>query len=140
MRPSEKRKIVVRLDSFGPIYFMLNGSYLVDKAPENYPGKLLKGKYAYVHHIVWWQHTGEVPKKGFSIHHKDANRFNNALSNLELLSTNEHAALHNRNRRKPTVHGTLNAWRHHMCRCPECRLCYNKYQREYKRKIRGSLA
>ena len=45
------------------------------------------------HVYVWISHNGEVPK-GYHVHHKDENKANNDISNLELLSTEEHLSLH----------------------------------------------
>lgn len=59
-----------------------------------------KGKALHVE--VWTQAHGPIPE-GFEIHHRDHNRSNNALSNLELLEGSEHARLHSRtpeNRRR----------------------------------------
>ena len=55
-----------------------------------------------LHVEVWTQAHGPIPE-GFEIHHRDHNRSNNALSNLELLEGSEHARLHSRtpeNRRR----------------------------------------
>lgn len=50
-----------------------------------------KGKALHVE--VWTQAHGPIPE-GFEIHHRDHNRSNNALSNLELLEGSEHARHH----------------------------------------------
>jgi hypothetical protein len=46
-----------------------------------------------LHRAVWEYHNGPIPK-GFHVHHKDNNRANNSLENLELLSHTDHAKLH----------------------------------------------
>lgn len=53
----------------------------------------INGKCIDEHRHVWMQHYGEIPK-GYVIHHKDGNKMNNDISNLELkpmpLHTREH--------------------------------------------------
>lgn len=45
-------------------------------------------------HVYVWEHfNGEVPK-GFHVHHKDMNKGNNEIDNLEILSAKEHEKLH----------------------------------------------
>lgn len=52
------------------------------------------GKRQQMHRYVWEKHFGEIPK-GYDIHHKDHNRTNNDISNLELLTKSEHASKYN---------------------------------------------
>lgn len=47
----------------------------------------------YEHHLVWEQAFGSIPE-GYEIHHKDGNKLNNSLSNLQLITRSEHARLH----------------------------------------------
>lgn len=50
--------------------------------------KLLKeGKriHHYVHRLVWKTFVGEIPK-GYEVNHKDHNKANNSLNNLELVT------------------------------------------------------
>lgn len=48
-----------------------------------------------MHCYVWSYYNGEIPK-GYEVHHKDLNRYNNDISNLELLEKHEHKKLHGR--------------------------------------------
>lgn len=50
-----------------------------------------KGKR--LHRTVWEYHNGEIPK-GYHIHHKDEDRYNNNISNLELVLGNAHLSRH----------------------------------------------
>lgn len=50
-----------------------------------------------LHIAVWTHHNGEIPK-GFHVHHKDRNRANNSIGNLELLPASVHMALHQEGR------------------------------------------
>lgn len=45
------------------------------------------------HRDVWKKYNGIIPK-GYHIHHKDGNFFNNDISNLECLSPKEHSSEH----------------------------------------------
>ena len=38
------------------------------------------------HRLVYWLYHGELPKEGYEIDHKDSDRSNNAISNLQILS------------------------------------------------------
>src|SRR5689334_9661561 len=46
-----------------------------------------------LHRVVWEYHHGPVPK-GYHVHHKDHDRANNQIGNLELLTPKEHLAHH----------------------------------------------
>jgi hypothetical protein len=46
-----------------------------------------------LHRYVWEFYNGPIPK-GYHIHHKDFNKANNDISNLQLLSFEEHEKLH----------------------------------------------
>lgn len=73
---------------------MKNGSYELVVAPDEYPGKLYRGRYAYEHRVVWWQNTGEMPSG--EIHHINGDKRDNRFENLKLLPTEEHNRLHNK--------------------------------------------
>lgn len=51
------------------------------------------GKRERLHEYVWRISNGEIPK-GYQIHHKDRNKDNNEIDNLELLSAKEHMTVH----------------------------------------------
>lgn len=50
-------------------------------------------RYRFMHNIVWEQHYGEIPD-GMYVHHKDHNKLNNDISNLELVDALQHKRLH----------------------------------------------
>lgn len=64
----------------GEVYYIDNGGYY-------------RGKKGLLHRIVWQRANGEIPK-GCCIHHRDEVKTNNALSNLELLTTAQHNKHH----------------------------------------------
>ena len=67
--------------------------------------KYSKGKYMqsskgvggeqYLQRAVWKAAHGNIPK-GYEVHHKDHNTLNNRLSNLALVKSGEHQAMHNK--------------------------------------------
>jgi hypothetical protein len=65
----------------------------------NQSGKYFKAtswrKYgkSLLHRDVWTFYNGAIPK-GFHIHHKDKNKANNDISNLELKKVGDHASEH----------------------------------------------
>lgn len=48
-----------------------------------------------LHRAVWIKYKGNIPK-GYHIHHKDENKDNNNIENLELLSVSQHAKFHSK--------------------------------------------
>lgn len=89
---------------------MKNGPYEMIVAPEGYPGKKYRGRYAYEHIVVWWQFHGQVPPKGYEIHHKDMNHRNNKPDNLMLVSCSEHRKLHGRLRHEKSRKELICPW------------------------------
>lgn len=45
-------------------------------------------------HVWVWKHHYGCLKKGFHIHHKDGNKSNNDIENLEMISAHDHLSLH----------------------------------------------
>lgn len=80
------------------------------KAPPDYPGKTYNNGNCLLHHLVWWQNTGETVPKGFVLHHKNEDKFDNRFENLELLSNSVHASHHAEDKRVEPLHLT----------CPVC--------------------
>lgn len=55
--------------------------------------KPIDGKRRLLHRYVWFTHNGEIPK-GFNVHHKDEDKRNNDISNLELMTKSDHSKYH----------------------------------------------
>lgn len=50
-----------------------------------------------LHRLIWQDgNKAEIPK-GMHIHHKDGDRANNSLNNLQLITASEHARIHGQN-------------------------------------------
>ena len=75
---------------------IING-YRAIYSPEN--ASAMKNKnhrgYVYEHILVMEHHLGRQLNKDEVVHHKDFNKSNNQVSNLEIMSRGEHLALHN---------------------------------------------
>lgn len=58
-------------------------------------------------HIDIYEHfSGKKVEKGYEVHHKDGNHFNNNYENLECLTISEHRKIHAKDRKPPTdFHG-----------------------------------
>ena len=55
-------------------------------------------KKLYLHRYIWQKHNGEIPK-GFDVHHKDGNKLNNDIDNLDCISRSEHTKMTERKKR-----------------------------------------
>ncbi len=67
-----------------------NGYFEITRGPN-------KGRLQHV--VIMEEHIGRKIRVDECVHHKDGQRDNNALSNLELLSRSEHARLHAKSRK-----------------------------------------
>jgi hypothetical protein len=54
--------------------------------------------YVYLHLIVWVAAGNQKPDDDHALHHKDEDKSNNRIENLELLTNSEHAKLHDKQR------------------------------------------
>lgn len=67
---------------------------------EEFEGEIFKIHNGYfcrgnkrLHRLIWEKLNGKIPT-GFDIHHKDGNRLNNSIKNLECISHEHHLSLH----------------------------------------------
>lgn len=54
----------------------------------------IDGKRKRLHVYVWEFETGEKVRRGYHIHHKDGNKDNNDITNLAMITREEHEKLH----------------------------------------------
>ncbi|MGC4378264.1 HNH endonuclease [Fictibacillus sp. Mic-4] len=67
--------------------------YIMEYAPEHPASKPAKG-YVPQHRLVMERHIGRYLTEDEIVHHKDENKQNNDISNLEILDRSTHIALH----------------------------------------------
>lgn len=104
---------------------MKNGNYILVLAPQSFPGKKYRNRYCLEHHLVYWQHFNVVPKNDEVIHHKNGDRFDNRIENLELISKKEHSSLHKK----------LNGRLYVDIKCPNCGTIFSiPYNQCFKQK------
>lgn len=65
------------------------GYYQV-KVPKGFPGTMYDGRYTSEHRAIWWLHHGELPPKGYHIHHINGDCTDNRIENLECIHVSEH--------------------------------------------------
>lgn len=53
-----------------------------------------KNGYVLMHRVIMENHLGRLLGKDEVVHHKDHNKFNNSVDNLEVMDKNAHLALH----------------------------------------------
>ena len=76
----------------------------------DYP-RAYKGGYALRAHVVWWLHHGEPHPAERYLHHKNGDKLDDRLENLELVEPGAHCKMHNV---KPMAERT-------------CRICGRKF-------------
>lgn len=71
-----------------------------------------------LHRYVWEKYNGKIPDN-FQVHHKDHDKFNNDLSNLELMSKSEHMSHHAQDRAKNDKEWLINFQKAGIKKAPE---------------------
>ena len=74
---------VAKIDGYRFIRDDKTGYYLCTQIPGN----------KRLHRYVWEKYNGTI-SDGYHVHHKDHDKANNSIDNLELLSASEHSRLH----------------------------------------------
>lgn len=74
-------------------YQTFNGIQFYQTTPKDYFKHSVGHTTILMHKYVWEYYNGLIPK-GYDIHHIDRNRANNDISNLQLLTKQEHKELH----------------------------------------------
>ena len=68
------------------------GDYLYALVPDH--PYATKNGYVLLHRVIMENHLGRLLSKSEIVHHKDKNKKNNSIENLEVLTQSEHAKLH----------------------------------------------
>lgn len=66
---------------------------LAHSEPFLWMGKYMQFNGQMVHRTLWESHNGEIPD-GCLVHHKNGDRLDNRLENLEVMTLGEHCKLH----------------------------------------------
>jgi hypothetical protein len=103
---------------------MKNGKYTLIIAPDNYPGKKYRDRYAYEHTVKYWKANGSVPGPGMEIHHINGDHRDNRIKNLKLVTSMEH--------RK--IHAEVNRVHPHKYDCDNCGKEHQMAARNYRYK------
>lgn len=67
----------------------------ISKNREGYIREYVDGKYKMQHRLVMERYLGRELRPDEVVHHKDHDKTNNNIENLELLTNSEHTRLHN---------------------------------------------
>lgn len=90
-----------------------DGYYMVTP-PLGYKGKTyVNGRYVYEHRLLMEQKLGRVLEKGEIVDHINGNKFDNDLSNLQVLSIAAHGA-------KTAEQLGKCGWQNPNCECSNC--------------------
>lgn len=83
---------VERKNMWKPMFYVKSNGYLWAKCP-NHPN-CFKNGYVLAHRIVIENYLGRILRNNEFVHHKDGNKTNNNISNLEVMTLSEHAKHH----------------------------------------------
>lgn len=70
----------------------------------DYPAVFIGGKNCHIHRLQWEKHYGSIPD-GYIVHHKDGDKCNWDIDNLELLSRGEHLDHHREEHHREHLRG-----------------------------------
>lgn len=68
----------------------------------DYPAIYKDGENCHIHRLEWEKFNGKIPD-GYVVHHKDENKLNWSIDNLELLTRAEHIMRHKNVVKRPGV-------------------------------------
>ena len=91
----------------------------------------INGKQVYEHRVIYEKHFGKIPPK-MQIHHKNGNRKDNRIENLELVSIGKHNAIH---KSKPPVKCCVNECKRFSEKRKMCNVHYQGIFRKKKRNV-----
>jgi len=82
------------LRTIAPLPFIMWNGNKYTRRTHGYYGCTTEGRH-YLHQAVWEFHNGEIPT-GHHVHHKDEDKENNKIENLELITASDHGKLHSK--------------------------------------------
>lgn len=95
------------------------GDYNYCKVKEIHPDAT-KDNYILEHRVIMENHLGRLLEKDEIVHHKDHNKRNNSIENLEVMSKEEHYLLHSLERSRSMVE----------LKCPSCKKIFEIERRQ----------
>ncbi len=101
---------------FDITHIVKKGDYIYVK-DRTHPNATSNG-YILLHRVIIENNLGRLLTSSEIVHHKDENKLNNDLSNLEVMSVTDHAKLHHPEGRTFVE-----------CICPNCLVTFNKEKR-----------
>lgn len=69
------------------------GQFVYTTGAGRYKRVIRDGKNLQLHRVIWEEHYGKIPD-GMVIHHKDFNKMNNDITNLQAMTFDEHNNIH----------------------------------------------
>lgn len=85
----------------------------------NHP-KRTKNDYVLLHRVVVENHIGRLLNPDEVVHHKDGNKKNNEIQNLEVINASEHTRLHGLQKGRVYVD----------IKCPWCKIVFTREKRQ----------
>lgn len=92
------------------------GAYLYAVVPEH--PKSIRCGYVLMHRVVMENHLGRILGDDEVVHHKDENKHNNEISNLEVQTNSAHASAHGRTKGRLRVE----------LKCPACKRLFERWK------------
>ena len=92
------------------------GNYIYAVVPEH--PKATRNHYVLMHRVIMENYLGRMLEDNEVVHHKDHNKKNNSIDNLELLTYREHNELHSKEHGRKIV----------KLKCPWCEKEFTRYR------------
>jgi hypothetical protein len=70
----------------------------------SYPAIFLNGRNTHIHRLEWIKHYGEIPKTHV-VHHKNGNKLDWNIENLQLVTRGEHISHHRHEQKRSHLRG-----------------------------------
>lgn len=85
------------------VYVEYNGKRFVKDVKYGYYHAHFGNTTKMLHRVIWEDNFGAIPE-GFHVHHKDGNKDNNTIDNLELVDAYSHLSLHGKKKKLSKEH------------------------------------